>query len=214
MLPLLRQLYTRYDLQPIRMLRNEILMSCETMLDLGCGNGNHMTELAPHLRYSVGIDICYESIASVRKRPIYSDALVMDAREISRVFPPRSFDCVVAFDLIEHLEKADGHSVLDAMESVASKKVIVFTPNKFLPQGAIYGNRYQIHRSGWSVAELKSKGFTVTGVHGIKYLLGEQSIPKWKPYRFWLALSLLTQPLCVKVPTIAFQLFCAKRVDG
>ena len=40
------------------------------------------------------------------------------------------------------------------MEKVARKKVIVFTPNGFVPQRPYDGNPFQEHLSGWSVDEI------------------------------------------------------------
>jgi len=134
----------------------------------------------------------------------------MDATEITQNFADNSFECVLAFDLIEHLDKADGWTLLDNMERIASKKVIVFTPNGFLPQSALHGNEAQVHKSGWTVSEMQARGYKVIGVHGPKPLLGETSAPKWWPNQFWLAVTVMAQPLFLKLPKLSFQIFCVK----
>jgi SAM-dependent methyltransferase len=196
--------------QHVRLLEREIIGSCQSVLDIGCGAGTHMREIAPYLKYSVGIDV-FPPILE-RARDIYSETRVLDATDVRHAFDNNSFDCVVAFDLLEHLEKHEGYRLLDEMERIATKKVIVFTPNGFLPQEPLDGNEYQIHRSGWSVSEMRLRNYRVSGVHGIKTILGQRSKPRWKPYHFWLAASVFTQPFCTVAPKLAFQIFCVKDI--
>lgn len=196
--------------QHIKLLEREIIGSCQSLLDIGCGSGNHMRRITPYLTYSLGVDIFQQSLDMADSKGVYSETKLLSATNIHLAFKMDSFDCVVAFDLIEHLEKPEGLRLLDAMERIASKKVIVFTPNGFLPQGALDGNEQQIHRSGWSVSEMRSLNYRVLGVHGIKSILGERSLPRWKPHKFWLCISVFTQPFCVMVPELSFQIFCVK----
>lgn len=199
-----------FQSQHIRLLKREVIGCCETLLDIGCGDGSHLESLAPYLRRSTGVDIFEPAIRKARERNIYTETILLDVREISKRFKVNSFDCVVAFDLIEHMEKTEGLVLIEEMEKIAKKKVIIFTPNGFLYQRSLYGNIHQIHRSGWSVSEMKNRGYKVIGVHGLKYLLGEGSTPRWKPYWLWKTAAALTQPLCLKTPSLAFQLFCVK----
>lgn len=199
-----------FQSQHIKLLEKEVIGCCETLLDVGCGDGSHLKNLAPYLKRSTGVDIFEPAIRKARERNIYTDTILLDIREISKLFKENSFDCVVAFDIIEHLEKSEGLALIEGMEKIATKKVIIFTPNGFLPQCSLYGNIYQIHRSGWTVSDMKSRGYKVIGVHGLKYFLGEESIPRWKPEWFWKTAAVLTQPLCLKIPYLAFQLFCVK----
>jgi len=194
------------------MLEREVVGSCQTLLDIGCGEGSHVCGIASQIEYSVGIDSFGPSLEIAKQRGVYTETKLMSASDVRNVFDNDSFDCVVAFDLIEHLEKADGWRLLRNMESLATKKVIVFTPNGFLPQGPLHDNKYQVHRSGWSVSEMRMCGYRVFGIHGIKPLLCETSSPRWKPKKFWKALSVLTQPLCLGLPKIAFQIFCVKEI--
>jgi len=201
-----------FQRQHIQLLEQEIIGSCETLLDIGCGGGTHITGCAPYLKKSVGIDVFPEVINRARERGIYTQTILMDANKISDFFDENSFDCVLAFDLIEHLKKSEGLFLLSAMESIASKKVIVFTPNGFLSQGSINGNPHQIHQSGWSASEMQALGYHVRGVHGFKGILGEESVPRWRPNRLWKLVTVLFQPFFLNRPKLAFQIFCAKVV--
>jgi predicted TPR repeat methyltransferase len=214
------EFYNQYDrfigqpfrLQHIHLLRDEIIGNCHSVLDIGCGDGSHMASITPFINYAVGIDAFAHSLDKAQQAKIYSQTYLMDVKQIDELFENDSFDCVLAFDLIEHLEKDDGLHLLDLMEKIAAKKVIVFTPNGFLKQGAIQGNEHQIHRSGWTAFEMHCRGFHVIGVHGLKPLLGEESHPRWRPAMFWKFISVLTQPLCTHFPAVAFQIFCTKSI--
>jgi predicted TPR repeat methyltransferase len=199
-----------FRLQHIHLLKNEIIGNCRSVLDIGCGDGSHMANITPFIDYAVGIDAFAPSLDKANKAKIYSQTYLKDVNQIDDMFSSDSFDCVLAFDLIEHLEKTEGIYLLSVMERIAAKKVIVFTPNGFLKQGPIHGNEHQIHRSGWTALEMQSRGFHVIGVHGLKPLLGEESHPRWRPPIFWIFITVLTQPLCTRFPSVAFQIFCTK----
>jgi hypothetical protein len=94
----------------------------------------------------------------------------MNVSDIANEIPDRSFDCVVALDLIEHLTKEDGRRLLRAMERIARRKVVIFTPQGFLPQHAVGRNEFQRHLSGWEVDEMRGMGYRVIGISGWKPL--------------------------------------------
>ena len=58
---------------------------------------------------------------------------------------------------------------------------MVFTPNGFVHQLALQGNPYQVHLSGWIVAELRKIGFQVNGINGLKILRKEKAEISFKP---------------------------------
>ena len=126
--------------------------------------------------------------------------------------PKQSFDCVVALDLIEHVTKDDGLRLLEAIEAIARRKVVIFTPNGFLPQDAVGDNEFQRHLSGWEVDEMRGLGYRVLGMSGWKPLRGMQAEPSWRPRSVCERLSLVTEPLVERRPQHAFQLMCVKDV--
>lgn len=193
-------------------LEREVLDGCEDLLDVGCGAGAAVQSFTPKLRHSVGVDAFLPAVQQARQRAAHSANVVADIQKLDAIFQPRSFDCVLAFDVIEHMERDQGLRLLAAMETIARKKVIVFTPNGFLPQGAVGGNAYQIHRSGWTVEEMRARGYEVRGIHGIKPILGELSEPKWRPRLLWKSVSVMTQPFVYERPEYAFQIFCVKKI--
>ncbi|MBU4242294.1 MAG: SAM-dependent methyltransferase, partial [Nanoarchaeota archaeon] len=123
-----------------------------------------------------------------------------------------SFDCVLASDLIEHLTKEEGNKLIKMMEKIAKKRVIIFTPNGFLPQGEFNKNPWQVHKTGWTVEEMQKKGYKIIGINGIKSLRKEFTTIKYKPRFFWTIISDLTQIWTRNHPKYAFQILCIKDI--
>jgi hypothetical protein len=136
----------------------------------------------------------------------------MDICTIGDEFSPLSFDAVIALDVIEHLEKHEGFRLIRAMELIARKAVVIFTPNGLLPQGEHECNKYQAHLSGWHVDELRDMGYSVVGINGWKPLRGEHALIKYWPRLFWDRVSRLTQPWSENKPEKAFAILCVKKI--
>lgn len=185
------------------------IKDCGTLLDVGCGPSSPIKDFSKKF-FKVGIDAYKPSIEKSRKAGIHDKHYCMNVLDISRKFKEKSFDCVLALDLIEHLTREDGLKLLDSMEKIAKKKIVVFTPNGFLPQGAVDGNPWQEHKSGWTVKEMKERGYKIIGIHGWKPLRGEEARIKFRPRRIWQMISDITEPIVRYKPELAFQILCIK----
>jgi hypothetical protein len=186
--------------------------TCQSLLDVGCGESSPVQHFAAEIPRRIGVDAHAPSIDTSRRRGIHTEYRVMDVMAVGEEFPPRSIDCVVTLDVIEHLEKADGLRFLEQLEAVASKRVVVFTPNGFVPQPAEPGNEWQLHRSGWSAAEMRARGYRIIGVGGWRPLRGPYAQPKWWPKFFWERLALLTERYFESRPDRAYQILCVKDI--
>ncbi len=202
-----------YFEQYTKELQKEIVGSCETLLDVGCGANSPIRAFSKHLRYTVGVDAHEPSLKTSRSAGIHSQYQLMDVLRIGEKFEKKSFDCVLLSDLVEHLPKEDSLKLIVSSETLAKKKIIIFTPNGFLPQDEYDGNLHQVHLSGWTVREMRALGYAVSGLNGWKPLRTENARIAWKPEFLWGKISLLTQPLVVHYPEYAFQLFCVKDVS-
>ena len=191
------------------MLEREVC-SCVSLLDVGCGERSPISFFTKRLAYTVGVDAFEPAIAKSRALGIHDDYRCMNVLDIEKEIPDRSFDCTVALDLIEHLTKEDGLRLLRAMERIARRKVVVFTPQGFLPQHAVGGNEFQRHLSGWEVDEMRGMGYRVIGISGWKPLRGAEAKPAWQPRFLCERLSLLTEPFFERRPEHAFQILCIK----
>lgn len=203
-----RKFYKKIFHDTLYELRRE-LDDCKSILDLGCGSSSSIKYLQKNF-YSVGVDIFKPSIEKSKREGIHNEYILMDVLDIDKIFQPNSFDCVLALELIEHLEKKDGIRLIEMMEKIAKKKVIIITPNGFLPQEEYDGNIWQIHKSGWSAGEMRKRGYRVIGLNGWKALRGGRASLRFSPEIFWLIISDVTQLFVRYKPERAFHNLCVK----
>lgn len=142
-------------------------MGCQSLLDVGCGVDSPVQYLSRDMR-RVGVDVFAPAIEESKRRGIHSEYHEMNIGDIGTKFAPESFDCVLASDVIEHVTKEDGLTLMKNMELLAKHKVIIFTPRGFVPQDEHEGNPWQKHLSGWEVKEMQDYGYQVIGISGLK----------------------------------------------
>jgi SAM-dependent methyltransferase len=179
------------------------LAGCDSVLDLGCGPESPIARF-PGMR-RVGAEL-FEPYLRQAATERHHEAYVMtDLRH--PCFRPESFDAVVLLDVLEHLTREDGERLLAEAVRLARRKVIVFTPNGFLPQEGYHENPYQRHLSGWSTEELEALGFAVSGVYGWRRLRGEKGAVRFRPPALWRLAAGVTQLATSRLPVHAFHLF-------
>jgi hypothetical protein len=154
------------------------LSNCQSCLEVGCGPDSP-GRLVPFERYA-GFDGYAPNIKKAKAAYPNHQYQVGRAEDLGAMYEDKSFDCVIALDLIEHLKKEDGLRMIDQMERIATKRILLFTPNGFLSQQSHNGD-LQEHLSGWTAEEMRALGFNVIGMHGPKKLRGEKHQIKLKP---------------------------------
>jgi hypothetical protein len=170
-----------------------LLAPCPEVLDIGCGR------CSPVQFYrkgrTVGVDLSDEYLDEARRTGTHDELRKASALEIEKEFGPAAFDACIALDLIEHLPKEGGWELLRQMEAVARRRVILFTPNGFLPQRNREREEFQEHQSGWTTEDFRSRGYQVMGMHGPKSLRGEYHGLRHRPKVLWALVSWLGQNL-------------------
>jgi len=182
------------------------LEGAETILDLGCGPCSIVGRRKSGRAY--GVDI-YEPYLAHAQQYHTHDLYVQDDILNLRCLP-KSFDVVLMSEVLEHLDKGHGLVLLAMAEEWARRKVVVKVPNGYVPQPAFDGNPYQEHRSAWTLDDLQSLGYTVSGASGWKPLRGSEGKVKLWPYFFGDRISDVTQLAVRHRPRLAFQLFAVK----
>ena len=89
--------------------------------------------------------------------------IVADGCDVGKLFKPRSFDVVVATEVIEHVPKERGDAFLDALASVCNGWLFVTCPNGYTEQhanGPWGNNPHQEHKSGWLLDEFLDRGWS------------------------------------------------------
>ena len=84
------------------------LTDCQSVLDVGCGGGDAYSFCHEADLYSVGIDIDPRQLQRARAADLYNELVQGDVRTLGNLFAPKSFDAVLALDLIEHVPRAAG----------------------------------------------------------------------------------------------------------
>lgn len=198
--------FWRYD----RILARELAHGCASLLDVGCGSNSPVRRLTQAIPKRTGVDAFGPALEASLAAGIFTDVRQLDILDIGNHFAPASYDCVLASDVVEHLEKADGLRLIAAMERIARKKVVIFTPNGFLPQEPYENNPWQQHRSGWDPDEMRALGYEVTGVNGWKGFFGERGRLTWRPRTVWKFVAIASRGVTAHRPHLAFQLLCVK----
>jgi len=78
------------------------------VLDLGCGRSSPI-RYCP-VSYSVGVELFEPYLEESKKMKIHNEYILADIRKVE--FKPKSFDCVLALDGLEHLTKKEGLSLI------------------------------------------------------------------------------------------------------
>lgn len=130
-----------------------LLSGCDRILDLGCGQ-QPFTNNMPHATL---IDLDPVHAADPR-------VLLLDACEVPHAFRRMTFDAVLCTDVIEHLAKAAGAVLLDALPRI-TRRLVFFTPlgDLWIGEQRAYGRTPDSphnHRSGWTPAEFEERGYT------------------------------------------------------
>lgn len=185
------------------------LSGCNSVLDVGCGNNSPLRRVRKTF-HSEGIDVYRLSIIESKKNKIHDKYVIDNIENIDKYYKNRSFDAVIAMDVIEHFEKNDALKLLKKMEKIARKKIIILTPNGFLKQGHYEDNPYQDHRSGWLAKDLRLLGYKVYGLRSFKFLRGEFTSIHIRPWLFWGIIAFITEPLLYYFPEFSFHIFAIK----
>lgn len=162
------------------------LSECKSIIDVGCGN-NSPLKLFDGKYTTLGIDGYKPAIDESKRASIHDKYVVGDIRRLDKFVGIKSYDAAIALDVIEHLKKDDGYIMLKNMERAARKKVILVTPNGFVPQFN-KDNGLQAHLSGWTVEDFEALGYKVEGIYGTKLcnvFRNDEAELRWRPQVLW-----------------------------
>jgi len=113
--PLYKKLFPTW----ICCLRKELAGS-RTVLDLGCGYDSPLRHC--NVPFLVGVELFDQYLRESKMKNIHNQYIKADVREIE--LKPRSFDAVVALEVIEHLTKREGYELIEKAEKWARKVII------------------------------------------------------------------------------------------
>jgi SAM-dependent methyltransferase len=179
-----------------------------SVLDVGCSDGRGSEALSRHSAF--GVDIYRPALLEAREQRRRTRVVQADVRRLP--YSAHSFDLVVALDVIEHFDKPDALAVLEELERVARRWVVVATPCGYLPQPPTIDEPWQEHRCGFEPSELRERGFTVRGMGGPAALRGPYG--SFRLGATGKMASVVTSPVARRRSTWAFALLAVKHVGG
>lgn len=143
----------------------QIPVKTESLVDVGCGRGviGALVRIYRNPKRLVGIDAFRSYLNFCRRYNFYDELYLYDLRQTPLPFNDEEFDVATCIEVIEHLPKNNGFSLLNELQRIA-KKVIITTPHGPLSQKAWDNNPFQKHLSCWYVKDFAKRGYTVKGV--------------------------------------------------
>jgi SAM-dependent methyltransferase len=194
------------------------LKGCGSVLDIGCGQGELMSSMKRRVNaYCVGLELYLPYLYEAKKKRSHDDFILADARKIP--VKPRSFDAVLASQVIEHMSKNDGLEMLDTIERIAKKCCVVAVPVGFIPYEPLNvqdldENPLQKHLTGYNTAEFQQRRYEVWG-QGLRIIYGERGLARRYSGAFrWIfyLLSYIMQFVTFFHPSLAIYMICVKIV--
>ena len=194
--------------------------SSHTILDIGCGAGQPAKFLKSRRTLSiVGVDIWLPALRQAQQTGSHDASVLADIRHLP--FRSKSFDVVLALEVIEHLEKEASSEIIRRMEGIARKQVILTTPVGEQEQGTCKGNPHQEHKCFWNPIEIRKQGYKVRGykLRGMRGKFGGDLLTHFPQIiqlivtyavRF---IQILPSPLTYFIPEIAGNMLCVKELD-
>ncbi|SRR6266704_1511620 len=195
---------------PVLGLVRSALMDCASVLELGCGRSRIVGLAAKRGCYTVGVDAFRPSLLAARRTDTHDELVQADA--LRPGMRKKSFDAVVALDVIEHLEREQGLAMIDVCAQIARRRIVLATTNGFLAQDPYEDNPLQRHLSGWTPSDFRVLGFQVYGVHGPRWLRGERAALRFRPWLFFEGFSRAWDVVCKGRPEEAFGLLATREL--
>lgn len=158
-----------------------ILKDAQSILDVGCGGSEYDNKIDhdfwnkfDYFKERVGIDI-YQKEINWRRKYFPNDVFFIgDVFDIEKWFLDKSFDVVHCQNVIEHLPKERALKLIEKMERIAKRQVILGTPKGFrqVDDLSISKNPFQKHLCDFTEEELKKLGYNVItiGKENVYYL--------------------------------------------
>ncbi|MEM2146087.1 MAG: class I SAM-dependent methyltransferase [Candidatus Jordarchaeaceae archaeon] len=175
----------------------------KVVLDIGCGRGVWgflIRNSARKLRSLIGIDVSRDYLLLAKKHASYDDLILASAGNLP--LKQKSVNIVVAIEVVEHLSKREGYTLLKEIDRVTTDFALLTTPNGFL-EVKTPSNIFEVHKSGWNPNELKSEGYQVFGM-GLKMY-------QEKPSRITYLLECFREPLVWRLPQMSAFLLAVKK---
>lgn len=117
----------------------------DSVLDIGTGAGFYGRLLYHNTSVMHGVEIWPPYIQQFKLGEIYDRVLVEDVRSLPGAPSIDTYDLAIFGDVLEHMNREEAMEAWDWAASIA-KYGLISVPIGHHPQGAEYGNPYEVHR--------------------------------------------------------------------
>lgn len=200
--------------EPIGWLINK---DAKTILDVGCDQGLpiEMIKIRMTPRRIVGVDLFEPYIKESKAKKIHDEYVISDVRKLP--FKDKTFDVVISLQVLEHLTKKEAWKVLEKMEKIATKQVIVATSVGEMYHPAVNNNPLQMHHSDFQAEDFERKGYKVL-TFGRKSLIGEDGLVHKTNNDFLrkliYMLNIMLTPFFYAIPSLNdYHLYAVKKIN-
>jgi len=158
----LRPLMVFVPFSPYNIILGALDKGSKSLLEVGCerGRSGEIIRRRRHF-HMIGADIYLPFLREDKDKGIYDDYVQCDIRSLP--FRKKSVDTLLCLAVVEHLEKEEGLRLIEVMEEVARKQVILLVPVGEWRQTDFGTNPYNRHVSLWYPDEFKKRGYKVRG---------------------------------------------------
>jgi hypothetical protein len=99
----------------------------------------------------------------------YNKIMIGDALTLLPTLHDKSYELILAIDILEHFHKEDGVNFLSELKRISSNAILISTPKEFIHQN-IEANPFENHRSVWSKNDLTHYGFPLILKNNISWI--------------------------------------------
>ncbi len=127
-------------------------LNLTSMLDIGAGSGTYGHVFAQHFPNVVrnAVEAWEPHLNDFGLRDLYNTVHNVDVRQHDEF----AFDIVIFGDVLEHMTKTEALAVWGKV-STQAKYALIAIPIVHYPQGALYGNPYEVHiKDDWTHEEV------------------------------------------------------------
>jgi len=155
-----------------------------TVLDIGCGklwdnnppSEDYLLSVFSSRDFKVtGIDIFQECIEWRRENGPHGKYFLMDALDAHSKLD--RFDLVICHHVLEHFDKDTSRKLIEDIESLAIKQVIIGAPIGFTNTDyavGLHGNEYERHKCGWTPDDFVDMGYSIVYIYAGAFLVEKE----------------------------------------
>jgi len=127
-------------------------------IEIGTGGGGILAQL--QIPNKIGVDNYEPSIHSAMSSYPGVVFLKYDILKLREIFMPKSFDVVIGFDILEHVDPFLVPEVIETCELLAKKAIVFWLPlERELSQNPIPENPGQSHKSILTLKDFDKRGY-------------------------------------------------------